>query len=145
MENMIIVTVPHIPNLLDALLKEFCWDFQNKEHPVTTGNCSGHGDSAGGRLDGDGFYENATWHCSHCYPGSNPARLDWSDIAIGLTCDVESTKQVRIIRVFHQINQTRRRVHFGEPEYDFLWPAENTPPDGDSFLDAQTLERLRGN
>lgn len=100
------VTFPYSGEFLRTLLADFGWDFNvmldaGGYHPVTTGNCQ-HDDKlaysphvAGNELSG--VYQNAAASCPHCYPGSNPATLVWSQKGneITLYADKNSTKPER--------------------------------------------------
>jgi len=96
-------------DILDVLLAEFDWKFGEmvgQSHPTTTGNCRGHGIAAGGNTEA-GFYNNASMSCRHCYPGSNPARLEWGKEELTLHCDVRSGKLIRAVAAFHRLNYTQ--------------------------------------
>ncbi|MGB0756834.1 MAG: hypothetical protein ACPGO5_00050 [Patescibacteria group bacterium] len=66
---------------LQYLLGKWDWDFQDRtHHPERTCNCGGSGHEVSDRISGDlnkGHYANARFCCSHCYPGSNAAKLEW--------------------------------------------------------------------
>ena len=98
---------PYNREFLEELLNDFGWEFQDgKVHPVTTGNCSGHEPASGGNLD-SGWYQNASYSCSHCYPSSNPACLEWSKESdyILLSSVPESTKFQRALNLAHKYHQ----------------------------------------
>lgn len=101
---------PEVGDLLDEVLAEFDWKFGEmvgKAHPVTTGNCAPyqHPHAAGGSMEA-GFYENAAFSCLHCYPGSNPVRVEWDRHKVTLECEVRSSKIIRALAAFHRLNGT---------------------------------------
>jgi hypothetical protein len=99
--------LPYHREFLEELLAEFGWEFEDgKIHPVQTGNCSGHDPAAEGTLL-VGWYENAAYNCPHCYPGSNPACLDWDadQNYIRLSGVPKSTKFQRMLNLAHKYRQ----------------------------------------
>lgn len=119
---MIKLELPIHVGLVQALLEEFGWDFRGgKTHPITTGNCFQDGKfatgnhaeiAAEGTLEsGKGYYKNAAYVCSHCYPSSNPAMLEWTDETVTLTADEASSKPLRAMAVYYRIAQTENYVN----------------------------------
>jgi hypothetical protein len=117
---MIKLELPYREGLVQALLEEFGWDFRSgKTHPVTTGNCNclqeenfgNHAEiAAEGTLE-KGYYKNAAYVCSHCYPSSNPAMLEWTDETVTLTADEASSKPLRAMAVYYRVVQTENYVN----------------------------------
>jgi len=113
---MIKTVYPYSEVFLQELLADFGWDFEGMldvggYHPVTTGNCQ-HDDQtvysphvAGHELSG--VYQNAAASCPHCYPGSNPATLVWSQGGneIALYADKNSTKPERALELMRQVRK----------------------------------------
>jgi len=106
---MIKTVYPYSEVFLQELLADFGWDFEGMldvggYHPVTTGNCRHDNKEIytphiAGNLE-TGVYQNAAASCRHCYPGSNPATLVWSQGGneIALYTDKNSTKPERMVK-----------------------------------------------
>jgi len=106
---MIKTVYPYSEVFLQELLADFGWDFEGMVngggyHPVTTGNCRHDNKEIytphiAGNLE-TGVYQNAAASCRHCYPGSNPAMLVWSQGGneIALYADKNSTKPERMVK-----------------------------------------------
>ena len=104
--KVIEITLEYDVELLRQLLKEFGWDFEGmreKPHPVMTGDCNHVDPAASGDFE-EGYYENAAWYCAYCYPGSNPARMEWSRTrgVIVIYAPLSSSKPARALALAYK-------------------------------------------
>lgn len=111
---MLKITFPYSEQLLNALFREFGWDFERMLeaggfHPATCWDCE-HENMAtfsphvAGNME-TGVYQNAADSCRRCYPGGNAAALVWGGGEIELFCESESSKPERALVVYQEVKQ----------------------------------------